>query len=72
VAVGVTMGGPAVIASTGAQEQRANRQSNFGPTCRIMSSHEAGPGATVGTSNQGNPLLQCEDTVPVRRSLAAR
>jgi hypothetical protein len=65
VAVGVTIGRPAVIASTGAQEQRANRQSNFGPTCRLVSSPEAGPGATVGTLNQGYPLLQCEDTMPV-------
>jgi hypothetical protein len=72
VAVGVTMGGPAVIASTGAQGQQANRQSDFGPTCRLVSSPEAGPGATVGTLNQGYPLLPYEDTVPVRRSLAAR
>jgi hypothetical protein len=72
VAVGVTMGGPAVIASTGAQGQQANRQSNFGPTYRLMSSHEAGPGANVGTLNQGYPLIQYEDAVPVRRSLAAR
>jgi hypothetical protein len=72
VAVGVTMGGPAVIASTGAQEQRTNRQSNFGPTCRLAPSPEAGPGATVGTLHQGYPLLQYEDAVPVRRSLAAR
>jgi hypothetical protein len=28
--------------------------------------------ASVGTLNQGYPLLQYEDTVPVRRSLAAR
>jgi hypothetical protein len=27
---------------------------------------------TVGTLNQGYPLLQYEDVVPVRRSLAAR
>jgi hypothetical protein len=72
VVVGVTMGGPAVIASTGAQEQRANRQSNFGPACRLASSPEAGPRATVGTLNQGYPLLQYEDAVPVRRSLATR
>jgi hypothetical protein len=71
-AVGVTMGRPAVIASTGAQGQRANRRSNFGPTCRLVSSPKAGPGATVGTLNQGYPLLKYEDTVPVRRSLAAR
>jgi hypothetical protein len=49
VAVGVTIGGPAVTASTGVQEQRADRQSNSGPTCRLASSPEAGPGAIVGT-----------------------
>jgi hypothetical protein len=72
VAVGMTMGGPAVIASTGVQGQRANRQSDFGPTCSLVSSPEAGPGATVGTLNQGYPLLQYEDPVPIRRSLAER
>jgi hypothetical protein len=72
MAVGVTIGGPAVIASTGAPEQRANRQSNFGPTCRLASSPEAGPRATVGTLKQGYPLLQYEDAVSVRRSLATR
>jgi hypothetical protein len=49
VAVDVTIGGPAVTASTGVQEQRADRQSNSGPTCRLISSPEAGSGATVGT-----------------------
>jgi hypothetical protein len=72
VAVGVTMGGPAVIASTGGQGQRANRQLDFGPTCRLVSSPEASPGATVDTLNQGYPLLQYDDAVPVRRSLAER
>jgi hypothetical protein len=72
VAVDVTMGGLAVITPTDAQKQRANRQTNFGPTCRLVSSLEAGLGATVGTLNQGYPLLQYEDTVPVRRFLAAR
>jgi hypothetical protein len=57
VAVGVTMGGPVVITPTGAQKQRANRQPNFGPTCRLVPSPEAGPRATVGTLNQGYPLL---------------
>jgi hypothetical protein len=66
VAVGVTKGGPAVITPTGAQKQRANRQSNFGPTCRLVSSPKAGPGATVGILNQGYPLLQYEDAAPVR------
>jgi hypothetical protein len=70
MAVGVTMGRPAVIASTGVQGQRANRQSDFGPTCRLVSSPEAGPGATIGTLNQGYPLLQYEDAVPIRCSLA--
>jgi hypothetical protein len=57
VAVGMTVGGPAVIASIGMQEQQANRQSDSGPTYRLASSPEAGPGATVGTLNQGYPLL---------------
>jgi hypothetical protein len=62
----------AVITTASAQKQRANHQSNFGPTCRLVPSSEAGPGATVGTLNQGHPLLQYEDMVPVRQSLAAR
>jgi hypothetical protein len=72
VAVGRTVGGPVVIASTGAQEQQANRQSDSGPTCRLASSPEAGPGATVGTLNQEYPLLQYKDVVHVRRILATR
>jgi hypothetical protein len=72
VVVGMTVGGPAVIASTGAQEQQANRQSDSGPTCRLASSPEAGPGATVGTLNQGYPLLQYEDAVHVRRLQVTR
>jgi hypothetical protein len=47
----MTIGGPAVIASTDAQEQQANRQSDSGPTCRLAPSPEAGPRATVGTPN---------------------
>jgi hypothetical protein len=57
VAVGVFEGGLAVITTASARKQHANRQSNFGPTCRLVSSPEAGPGATVGTLNQGYPLL---------------
>jgi hypothetical protein len=68
----VTEGGLALIMSASAQKQRANRQSNFGPTCRLVPSPEASPGATVSTLNQGYPLLQYEDTVPVRLSLATR
>jgi hypothetical protein len=67
VAVGMTIGGPTVIASTGAQEQQANRLSSFSPTCRLASSPEAGPGATVSTLNQGYLLLQYEGVVHVRR-----
>jgi hypothetical protein len=71
VTVGVTEGGPAVITTASTQKQRANRQSNFGPTCRLVPSPEAGLRATVGTLNQGYPLLQYEDTVHVQLSLAA-
>jgi hypothetical protein len=54
---GKAIGRPAVITATGAREQRSNRQSDSGPTCRLASSPEAGPGATVSTLNQGYPLL---------------
>jgi hypothetical protein len=67
VAVGMTTGGPAVITSTGAQEQQDNRQSVSGPTCRLASSPEASPGATVGTLNQGYPLLEYEGVVHEQR-----
>jgi hypothetical protein len=69
--VGVTESGLAEITSANAQKQRANRQSSFGPTYRLVSSPEVGPGATVGTLTQGYPLLQYEDTVPTRLSLVA-
>jgi hypothetical protein len=52
-AVGVVMGGPAVIEATGARKQLSNRQSDSGPTRRLTSYPEAGPGDTVGTQNQG-------------------
>jgi hypothetical protein len=71
VAVGVTEGGLAVITSASAQKRRANRQSSFGPTCRLVSYPKVGPGATVGTLKQGYPLLQYEDAVPARLSLVA-
>jgi hypothetical protein len=45
VAVDVTEDGLAVITTASARKQRANRRSNFGPTCRLISSPEAGPGA---------------------------
>jgi hypothetical protein len=71
VAVSVTIGEPTVIASTGTQEQQANRQLDSGPTCRLASSPEAGPGATIGTLNQGYPLLWYKDAIHIRRLLAA-
>jgi hypothetical protein len=69
---GMTIGRPVVITSTGAQVQQANHQSDSGPTCRLTSSSEAGPGATVGTLNQGYPLLQYEGAAPVRHLLVTR
>jgi hypothetical protein len=68
----MTIGGPTVIAAKGAREQRSNRLSDSGPTYRLASSPEAGPEATVGTLNQGYPLLQHEDATPMRRLLATR
>jgi hypothetical protein len=68
----MTRGGLAVIVSASTQKQRANRQSSFGPTCRLVSSPEAGPGATVGTMNQGYPLLQYKGTMSKRLSLVTR
>jgi hypothetical protein len=70
--VGVVIGGPAVITAAGAQKQRSNHQSDSGPTYKLASSPEVGPGATVGTLNQGYPLLQHEGIAPMRRPLTAR
>jgi hypothetical protein len=71
LAVGVTEGGLAAITTANAWKRRANRQSSFGPTCRLVSSPEVGPGATVGTLKQGYPFLQYEGVVPMRLSLVA-
>jgi hypothetical protein len=71
VAIGVTKGGLAVITSASARKRRANRQSSFGPTYRLVSSPEVGPGATVGTLKQGYPLLQYEGSVSARLSQVA-
>jgi hypothetical protein len=70
--VGVVIGGTTVIAAAGARKQRSNHQSDSGPTCKLTSSPEAGPGATVGTLNQGYPLLQHEGITPMQCPLAAR
>jgi hypothetical protein len=69
MAVGVTEGGLAMITSANARKRRTNRQSSFGPTCRLVSSTEVGLEATVDTLKQGYPLLQYEDTIPTRLSL---
>jgi hypothetical protein len=61
MADGVTEGGLAVITSACTRKRRANRQTSFGPTCRLVCSPEVGPGATVGILKQGYPLLQYED-----------
>jgi hypothetical protein len=71
VAVGVTKGRLAVVTSASAWKRCANRQSSFGPTYRLVSSPEVGPGATVGTLEQGYPLLQYEGAVPAWLSLVA-
>jgi hypothetical protein len=42
-----------VITSASARKRHANRQSSFGPTCRLVFSPEVGSGATVGTPKQG-------------------
>jgi hypothetical protein len=72
VTVGVTEGELAVITTASARKQRANRRPSFGPTCRLVSSPDAGPRATIGTLSQGYPLLQYEDTVPAQLSLVVR
>jgi hypothetical protein len=46
------------------------RSTSFGPTCRLASSPEANPGATVGTLKLGYPLLLYKDAVPTRLSLS--
>jgi hypothetical protein len=68
----MTIGGPVVIATTGAQEQHDNRKSDSGSTYRLAPSPEAGPGATVGALNQGYPLLQYKDATPVRHLQVTR
>jgi hypothetical protein len=71
MAVGVTEGGLAVITSANARKRCANRQSRFGPTCRLVSSPEEGPRATVCTLKQGYTLLQYEGAVPTQLFLVA-
>jgi hypothetical protein len=69
MADGVTEGGTATTTSASTRKWHVSHYSDFGPTCRLISSPEVGPGATIGTLNQGYPLLQYEDTVPAWLSL---
>jgi hypothetical protein len=71
VAVGVTEGGLAINTSASARKQHTNLQSSFGPTCRLVSSPEAGPEATVSTLEQGYLLLQYERAVSMQLSVVA-
>jgi hypothetical protein len=71
VADGVTEGGLAVITPASTRKQHTNRQSSFGPTCRLVFSPEAGPGATVSTLEMGYLLLQYEGVVSMQLSLVA-
>jgi hypothetical protein len=48
------------------------RQSGFGLTCRLVTSPKVGPRATVGTLEQGYPLLKYEGAVLARLSRDAR
>jgi hypothetical protein len=53
-------------------DQAMLRQStSFGPTCRLASSPEVGPRATIGTLKLGYPLLLYKDAVPMRLFLVA-
>jgi hypothetical protein len=47
------------------------RSTSFGPTCRLASSPEVGPGATVGTLKLGYPLLLYKDAEPTWLSLSS-
>jgi hypothetical protein len=71
MAGGMIEGGLAVTTSASARKWHANHQSGFGPTCWLVTSPEVGPRATVGTLEQGYPLLQYEGAVPARQSLDA-
>jgi hypothetical protein len=42
--IDVTKGRLTVITPASARKQRASHRSSFGPTCRLISSPEAGPG----------------------------
>jgi hypothetical protein len=46
------------------------RSTSFDPTCRLASSPEVGPGATVGTLKLGYPLLLYKDEEPTWLSLS--
>jgi hypothetical protein len=66
----VTEGRLAATTSANAWNQRANLQSDFGPTRRLISSPKVGPGATVGTLKLGYPLLLYKGEEPTWLSLS--
>jgi hypothetical protein len=61
VTVGMTIGGPAVIAATDGQRQRSNHQPGPGSTSRLASSPEA-------AGEPQSPLPQHKDDTPMFRS----
>jgi hypothetical protein len=78
MAVDMTEGGLTVGASADVLKQCDNHQSGhvearykLWPTCRLASSPEVGPGATVGTLKLGYPLLLYKNAVPTRLFLVA-
>jgi hypothetical protein len=56
MAVGVTEGGLVVITLANARKRRTNRQSSFGPTCRLVPSPEVGPWGHCQYPETGVPL----------------
>jgi hypothetical protein len=67
--VGATMGGPAVIASTGRRDSKPIR---LWPHLQARILPSGGPGGHYRYPEPGVPLLQDEEAVLVRRSLATR
>jgi hypothetical protein len=70
MADGVIEGGSATTTSASTRKQRASHYSGFGPTCRLVPSPEVGPGATVGTTKLGYPMLLYKGEEPTRLSLS--
>jgi hypothetical protein len=71
MAVSVTEGGLRVVRQQTHGSGAPITNQAIGPTCRLASSPDVGPGATVSTLKQGYPLLPYEDAVPMHLSLVA-